>query len=147
MEEDNREINLPISVILLVFSPCTDFKMKTAARLLLFFLMSLLLQTHPLQVLAAKSVNQTEITLASVRKKIDTVKNKANIEEALRLRILNAYYASEDNLEELLTLELQIQEAQTQLKNLPAEIKQLEKRISKEENQYKNQKQEKFFHH
>jgi len=93
------------------------------------------------------SANQSGITLAAIQKKIDAITNKNNLEEALKQRILAAYYAAEANLEELLILEQRSQMTQSQLKNLPAEIKQLEKRINETENQLKNQQAEKFLNY
>lgn len=63
-----------------------------------------------------RSVNQSEITLTEIQESINVVKNSANLEEALKQRILNAYYAAEANLNESLELEQQTQVMQTQLK-------------------------------
>lgn len=105
----------------------------------IFFLLPYWTVTH-----ATEQPGQAELTLAIVQEKIETVKNKSNLDEDLKVRILNAYYATEDNLEEWLLLEQQIKEAQTQLQKLPAKIKQLEKRIAQAEQQLKNKKQERF---
>ncbi len=117
--------------------------MKAVCRLFFFFLLVFLLQIKPLLVRAENIENTTEISLAAVLGKINSIKNKANIDEALRLRILNAYYVAEDNLEELTLLEQQIQVAQKQLETLPTTIKQLGKQFEKAETQLINQKREK----
>ncbi|MCK5190312.1 MAG: mechanosensitive ion channel protein MscS, partial [Methylococcales bacterium] len=67
--------------------------------------------------------------------------------EPQKLRILYAYYETEDNLEEIETLENQIKAIQTQLKILPDEINQLNQRIDKESQQTKPQRQERFSHY
>ncbi len=120
--------------------------MNNVVRWIVYFLL-LLFQTHPLLVQAATFVDTTKTSLADVRGNIDAVKNKPNIEEALRIRILNAYYASEDNLEELLILQQQIPEDQRQLKNYPSEIKRMERRIEKITKHLKNQKKENISSH
>ncbi|WP_305908800.1 mechanosensitive ion channel domain-containing protein [Methylomarinum sp. Ch1-1] len=118
--------------------------MNVVVRWLSFVLLFFILQYHPLLVQAAKHRASSDITLSSVRDNIEAIKHKTNLAEALKLRLLNAYYAAEDNLEELQMLEQQIQEAQEQLKTLPTEIKQLEKRIEVSEEQLKTQKAEDF---
>ncbi len=129
--------------------------MNTVSRWTIFFLLFFLL---PIYVLHAQVVtpiakpvinaaNQSEITLATIQKKIDAITNKTNLEEALKQRILAAYYAAEANIEELLNLEQEIQTAQNLIKNLPSEIKQLEQRIGETEDQLKNQQEEKFLDH
>ncbi|MDP1557920.1 MAG: mechanosensitive ion channel [Nitrosomonas sp.] len=111
--------------------------------LLFFFLMTSSLLAEVTEVVeVAKSANETEIMLATIRKKIEVTKNKANLEEALKQRILNAYIAAEDNLEERLLLQQQTEEIQNQIKDLPNEIKRLEKSIKKAEHQLKDQQQE-----
>tara|TARA_R110002073_G_scaffold313359_1_gene485211 strand:+ start:2471 stop:5911 length:3441 start_codon:yes stop_codon:yes gene_type:complete len=124
--------------------------MNTVTRLILFSLLILFWPTDsllaqvviPISKPAIKTANQSQITLSAIREKIDTVKNKANLEEALKQRILNAYDAAEANLEEVLILEQQIQGTQNRLMNLPDEIKYLEKRINEAEDQLKNQRQD-----
>lgn len=113
---------------------------RCTAHLCLFCI----LQTFSVLVQADNSENQTEISLTTVRTKINTIKNKPILEGNLRLSILQAYYASEDNLEEHLMLELDVQKFQEQLNTLPIEIKQLEKRIDKVNKLLKKKKGEKF---
>lgn len=120
--------------------------MNTVVRWIVYFLL-LFFQTHPTFVQAAKFVDTAKTSLADVRGNIDAIKNKPNIEEALRIRILNAYYAAEDNLEELLILQQQIPEEQRQLKNYPSEIKRMERRIDKITKNLKNQKKENISSH
>ncbi|MCK5831616.1 MAG: mechanosensitive ion channel [Methylococcales bacterium] len=91
-----------------------------------------------------KLKNQQGITPLIVQKKIDSIKQKSNIEDPLRLRILSAYYSTEDNLDEQIRLKSQTQKYQQQLKNLPKDIKRLEKRISEIENDVKNKKPENY---
>ena len=118
--------------------------MSIVIRCAAYFSLFFILQSSPVLVQAANAENQTEISLATVREKIITIKNKPNIEESLRLSILQAYYASEDDLEGHLVIEETVEKFQKQLKTLPVEIKRLEKRIAKVENQLKNKKKERF---
>lgn len=115
--------------------------MNVLARFALYFLLSFTFST----VFAAITVDKIKSSLVDVQGNIETYKNKSNIEETLRLRVLKAYYATEDDLDELLLIEQQIQEQQKQLKLLPAEIKQLEKQISKTEIDYKSKKKRRFY--
>ncbi|WP_031434987.1 mechanosensitive ion channel domain-containing protein [Methylomarinum vadi] len=117
--------------------------MKTKGRSLVLLLLCLFLLLTG-TAWAEKHTTTTDTMLKAVREKIAITRDKTNIDEALRLRILNAYYAAEDNLEELATFEQKSQEAQKQLKSLPAEIKQLSKRVEEKEKQLKNQKLENF---
>jgi potassium efflux system protein len=118
--------------------------MSTVFRWLGYVLLFVILQTHPLLVQAEKSLESIEVSLTKVREKINTIKNKPNIDEELSLRILNPYYAAEDNFDELLILDQQIRKERSQLKKLPTEIQQLEKRIKKAEKNLKNKKTENF---
>ena len=52
-------------------------------------------------VYSGNSLNQLNFTLNQIREKIKIIKNKENIEEPQKLRILYALYATEDNLEEI----------------------------------------------
>ncbi len=129
--------------------------MNTVTRSTVFFLLLFLLPTYvslaqvvtPVAKPFINTANQSGITLAAIQKKIDAVTNKTTLEETLKQRILAVYYAAEANLEELLILEQERQITQNQLKNLPSEIKQLEKRINETEDQLKNQQAEKFLNY
>ena len=96
------------------------------------------------QAHAIKSLNQINFTLDQIREKIIVIKKKENIEEAQKLRILYAYYETEDNLEEIESFENQIESVKAQQKSLPDEINQLKQRITKQAQKKKNQKQENF---
>lgn len=113
-------------------------------RPLMVFLFFCVLQLHIAASQAAPQTSQSSASLALVREKIDAIKDKSGIDEALRTRILNAYYAAEDNLEELQVVEQKTQDLQQMLKTLPVENKQLERRIAQEEKQSKEKKPENF---
>lgn len=120
--------------------------MKRVAHRILFCLLILMLPAIVSNIQAAELPNTSDEALSIVKRKIKNIKNKTNFDEALRLRILNAYYASEDNLDELQSLEQQIKDAQRQIKSLPIEINQFEKQIETIENRFKNEKVEDFSH-
>ena len=98
-------------------------------------------------VYSGNSLNQLNFTLNQIREKIKIIKNKENIEEPQKLRILYALYATEDNLEEIETFGNQLGINHVQLKNLPDEINQLKQLITKTTQQLKPQKQEQFSHY
>ena len=142
----------PIMQYQLICQLSVGMNMKTITRWTAYFLFLFFLPTLPsfaqVVIPAAKptihSANQAEITRLEIQEKIELIKNKANLEEALKQSILNAYYAAETNLEELALLEQKKQMGHSKLKNLPAEIKQLEKHINETEEQLKNQQTEQF---
>ena len=142
----------PIMQYQLICQLSVGMNMKTITRWTAYFLFLFFLPTLPsfaqVVIPAAKptihGANQAEITRLEIQEKIELIKNKANLEEALKQSILNAYYAAETNLEELALLEQKKQMGHSKLKNLPAEIKQLEKHINETEEQLKNQQTEQF---
>ncbi len=87
-----------------------------------------------------KPLGQSNITSSTIQEKIDALKNNVNLEEALKLNILNAYQAAVVDLKELSMIEQEIQLDQDQLQNLPNVIKQLEEHI----NDIEKQQEEKF---
>ena len=91
------------------------------------------------------SADQPETTQADIQEKIEIVKNKANLNEVVKQRILSAYYAAETDLNELYILNQQTEIAKNHRKNLPAEIKQLKKRILETEDQLKSKQGERAF--
>lgn len=101
-------------------------------------------QLFPFAFAAEKPVSTTANWLKGVQEKIEHYKNKTDLEEAVRLRIVNAYSAAEDNLEELAALEQKIQEGERSMKQLPVKVKQYVKRIDGLVEQLANRKPEKF---
>ncbi len=83
-------------------------------------------------------------TLEQVKAKIEAVKAKTGLDEQLKDRVLNAYYAAQDSLEQLESFDLEMTDLQKQLKSMPAEIKSLEKRVTTEQEAVDKKKQQKF---
>ncbi len=90
-----------------------------------------------------KQVNKL-ITLPEVQQKTQAIKDRQNISEDLKARILASYYESEDNLNELLSQETQAEAFKQSLSSLPLEAKKLQRQISEAENNLKNRSQAKF---
>lgn len=90
-----------------------------------------------------KQVNKL-ITLAEIQQKTQVIKDRQNLSEDLKARILASYYESEDNLNELLTQEAQAQAFKQSLTSLPLEAKKLQKQINETEASLKNRSQAKF---
>ena len=92
----------------------------------------------------AQAANQKQtiktITLKEVQQQIQSIKKKQNVSEELKARILTAYYASEDNLEELANQESQIELLKRFIKSYPKDAKQLAAQIELIENNLKNPK-------
>ena len=88
---------------------------------------------NPIDLIADSSKNQYASKLVSLRKVIETTKTEVNIDETSKLNLLNLYFETEDHLEEIVALQLKLQISQNQLKDLPNDIKKLEKKIQKAE--------------
>src|SRR5574343_451593 len=84
-----------------------------------------------------KQVNKL-ITLAEIQQKIQVIKDRQNLSEDLKARILASYYESEDNLNELLTQQAQAEAFKQSLTSLPLEAKKLQKQINEAEASLKN---------
>lgn len=84
------------------------------------------------------------VTLADIQQRIQAVKEKQNLSEELKKRILSAYYESEDNLSELQTQDAMAESMKQAMNTLPLEAKQLARQIDDAEKSLKNRKQEKF---
>ena len=83
-------------------------------------------------------------TLAEINQQIQLIKDKQNLSEELKNRILAAYYEAQDNLSELQAEELQAESFKQSMTSVPLEAKRLARQITQEENNLKNRKQEKF---
>lgn len=106
----------------------------------------LLLMLVAVSPLFAASVRQTVkvYSLADIQQRIQAVKDKQNLSEDLKNRILSAYYESEDNLNELQAQESQAESFKQAMTSVPLEAKQLARQIAEAENNLKNRKPEKF---
>lgn len=81
---------------------------------------------------------------ADIQQRIQAIKDKQNLTEELKNRILAAYSESEDNLKELDAQEAQAESFKQALNGLPMEAKQLARQIAEAESALKNRKSEKF---
>lgn len=99
-----------------------------------------------LSVNLAQAANQKQtvknITLKEVRQRIQSIKDKPNVSDELKARILTAYYESEDNLEELATQESQIDLLKHSNKDFQEDAKKIDAQIERIENNLKNRKSE-----
>ncbi len=96
----------------------------------------------------AHAANQKPVaastTLADIRQKIQAIKDRQNLADELKNRVLAAYYESEDNLSELNVQEEQAETFKQAMNGLPLESKQLQKQIAEAEAELKNRNPEKF---
>ncbi|WP_446811048.1 mechanosensitive ion channel domain-containing protein [Methylomonas sp. 2BW1-5-20] len=81
---------------------------------------------------------------ADLQQRMQTVKDKQNLPEELKSRILAAYSESDDNLNEQEAQDAQAESFKQALNSLPMEVKQLARQIADAENNLKNHKSEKF---
>jgi potassium-dependent mechanosensitive channel len=120
--------------------------MNVTARWTAFLLLSLFFAADVLFAQIAKPsikpVQQTNNELTTISKKIDAITHQTNLSEVEKQRILSAYQAAENNLEELTAIERKTKKIQLQLQELPIKIKQLEKSIQETDEQIKNQANE-----
>ncbi|WP_026600631.1 mechanosensitive ion channel domain-containing protein [Methylomonas sp. 11b] len=115
-----------------------NFLRSGFAFCLLFLLISLNLAHAANQKPAIKS-----LSLADIQQRIQTVKDKQNLPEEQKNRILAAYHESEDNLNELEAQDKQAESFKQALNSLPVEVKQLAKQIAEAEANLKTRKPEK----
>ncbi len=108
-----------------------------------FFLCLLIGLILPTTLSAKSSTNQYSAQLTSLKKTIKSTKAEENLEETSKLNLLNLYFETEDQLEELISLQQQIQTSQNQLKDLPQDIRLLEKKIKTSEYLSKHKKMQK----
>lgn len=97
----------------------------------------------------AHAVNQSQIvkniSLDELEQRIQNIKDKQNISDELKGRILAAYQESVDNLKELENQEKQAAALKQFSGTMPLEVRRLQKQIAQAENDLKNQKEGKFF--
>ncbi|MGZ4960022.1 MAG: mechanosensitive ion channel domain-containing protein [Methylomonas sp.] len=115
------------------------FKSVYIAGLLLFFV----------SLNVTYGANQTQpagkaITQADIQQRIQAIKDKPNLPEELKKRILAAYYESEDNLDEIQGQEAQAEAFKQTMNGLPMAAKQLARQIAEAEINLKARKPEKF---
>jgi len=106
----------------------------------------LLMSIGSLNTVAAANQIQTVklVTPTEIQQKIQAVKDKQNLSEELKARIVAAYNESLDNLNEAQAQETQTEAFKQAMLSLPLEAKQLTRQITDAENSLKNRKQEKF---
>lgn len=83
------------------------------------------------------------VTAAEIEQRMQSLKDKQNISEELRNRILAAYQESLDNLRELENQQTEAAELKRTSSSIPLEAKQLQAQIADAENQLKNRSPEK----
>ena len=101
------------------------FSMNPDFRSLFFLILGLLIL--PFDLMAETPKSQYASQLVSLRKSIETTKTE-NLEETSKLQLLKLYFETEDHLEDLVALQVKVQISQNLLKDLPDNIKQLEKK-------------------
>lgn len=84
------------------------------------------------------------VTQADIQQRIQAIKDKPNLSEEVKKRVLSAYSESEDNLNEIQAQEAQAIVFKQTMNGLPMEAKQLARQIAEAEINLKNRKQEKF---
>lgn len=95
----------------------------------------------------AKPAFKTHNELSSIRSKIDTITNQTNLAETEKQKLLTAYQAAANNIEELLAIEQQDQDTQKQIQELPLKISEFEKIIQEADAQKENQTLEELLHY
>lgn len=124
-----------------------DKKTSKIGRLFVSISLIIGLLINPIDLIADSSKNQYASKLVSLRKVIETTKTEVNIDETSKLNLLNLYFETEDHLEEIVALQLKLQISQNQLKDLPNDIKKLEKKFQKAEAQPEKTKNQYFSRH
>ncbi|MGR8931189.1 MAG: mechanosensitive ion channel domain-containing protein [Gammaproteobacteria bacterium] len=92
---------------------------------------------------ASQSSSVKGVTLAELEQRTESVKEKQNLAEDLKNRILAAYQESADNLREAESQEQQADALKRSSNNIALEFKQVQRQILEAENSLKNRKPEK----
>ncbi len=95
----------------------------------------------------AQAGNQSRVSktvaLEEIKQRIQSIKDKPNLSEELKKRILTAYQEAEENLTELENQQHEADANKRLVNSLPLEIKQLNAQIAEAGNNLKNRKPEK----
>jgi potassium efflux system protein len=97
----------------------------------------------------ADAANQKQPTikllnLADIQQRIQVIKDRSNLNDDLKKRILADYYESDDNLAELASQDVKAEEFKQSIGSLPLESKRLQQQIGQAEVNLKNRKTDKF---
>ena len=83
------------------------------------------------------------VSHADIQQRIQAIKDKQNLADEAKNRILAAYSEAEDNLSEIDAQEIQAESFKQALASLPVEVKQVARQIADSESNLKNRKSEK----
>ncbi len=97
----------------------------------------------PASAILTQNPASKTLTLAEIDQKIQTIKDRQNLSDELKKRILSSYAESQDYLSEAQAQEAQAEAYKQSLLNLPIEATHLAKQITDAENNLKNHKPEK----
>lgn len=108
-----------------------------------FVLLMLLTSVSPL-LAANQTPPANPITQAELEQKLQAVKNRSNLGEDVRNRVLSIYAECQDNLKEAQTQDNRSETLKQALNALPWQSRHLARQISDAENSIKNRKPDKF---
>ncbi len=108
----------------------------------IFCLLILLISVNLAHAANQKPLSKV-VTHAEIQQRIQAIKEKQNLSEEVKTRILAAYYESDDNLSELEAQESQSESLKQMLYSQPVEVKRLAHQIADAEDVLKNRKPEK----
>ncbi|MGY6276915.1 mechanosensitive ion channel domain-containing protein [Methylomonas sp. MgM2] len=94
---------------------------------------------------AVHSKTPKSITVADIERRIQTIKDKQNISEDAKARIVAAYQESVDNLKESERQDKKAEELKRLSGSIPLESKQLQRQIAQAQNELKDRKTQRFF--
>ena len=84
------------------------------------------------------------VTVADIEQRIQTIKDKQNISDESKVRILAAYQESVDNLKESERQGTRAEELKRLSSSIPSESRELQRQISQAQNDLKNRKTQRF---
>ena len=122
----------------------TDFMKRAFSPTVLLIWISLWLLASNAAHSAPQKTGSKVLTLAEIQQRIQAIKERQNLGEELKNRILADYYESEDNLSEVEAQENQADTFKQAMNNVPLESKRLLVQIAEAESNLKNRKPEKF---
>lgn len=108
------------------------------------YLLALLLSVNLAHGANQKQHATKVLSLAEVQQRIQAIKDRPNLNDELKKRILADYYESEDSLNELIEQDVQAEVFKQSISSLPLESRQLQQHIGEAEAGLKNRKTDKY---
>jgi len=109
-----------------------------------FFSVAMLVFSINLAYAVNDGYTSKSVTVADIEQRIQTIKDKQNISDESKARILAAYQESADNLKESDRQEKRAEELKRLSSDIPSDSKRLQRQVTQAQNDLKNRKTQRF---